>query len=656
MTSPSLRIGRFGLSEPVSYEPGAEEVAQAIHRHIGAFTGEWQPSTGDPGDVLIQLFAEMALEAGDGIRGMPEKSRVELLRVAGIDPLPATPARALVVFNANPTAPESVLIPQGFQLGARPATEGELVIFETERALRAAPGKIAELLAVRGSGFRDLTAQNNQPSTGFQPFGLRPRLGDALLLGLDGQNAPSGSIAIGVGLRRPSGSPRPVSDGGLYPVPTEPAVQLSWDALDAAKWLPLEPIRDETGQLSRSGVIELRLPDQFRPGRPTQLATGPLRRWIRVRLVAGEFGAPPIFDFVRINAVGATAGRTVFDEVLQPIERSNGRTFRLSQSPVLGGSLYLEVNDGSGFRSWRQVDDLLDSGPLDEVYVLDAASGTVTFGDDTHGRAVPEGLRQVRARAYRVGRIAAAIVKADAIKSLLGSVDAVSGVTNPRAAGGGDPQEGNDRTVRRGPDMIRTHRRTVLPADYELLALRSPGARVRRVHAMPGRHPAMTATVIPGVVGLLLVPPLEDGGLGGPPLPDEETLQNVVRHVTTRLAPVGVEVVAGAPVYHPVRIETQVRLATGIDQGLAITEILASLDTYLHPLTGGEDGEGWPFGAPLRYQGVLRRLLSLTPIQAVPRLSMIVDGRRVPRCQDRAIGPHDLLWPLSHLVMPVEAR
>jgi hypothetical protein len=39
---------------------------------------------------------------------------------------------------------------------------------------------------------------------------------------------------------------------------------------------------------------------------------------------------------------------------------------------------------------------------------------------------------------------------------------------------------------------------------------------------------------------------------------------------------------------------------------------------------------------------------------AVPRLSLIVDGRRVPPCEDRAIGPDDLLWPAGHLVIPAE--
>jgi hypothetical protein len=113
--------------------------------------------------------------------------------------------------------------------------------------------------------------------------------------------------------------------------------------------------------------------------------------------------------------------------------------------------------------------------------------------------------------------------------------------------------------------------------------------------------------------------------------------------------------VAVAAIYQKKRIEAQVRLREGIDQGAAVAAVLAKIDGYLHPLTGGDDGAGWPFGGRLRYESLLRRLLSLDNVLAVPRLSMIVDGRRVPPCEDRKIGEHDLLWPSRHLVIPVEA-
>jgi len=651
--SPALGPGsRFGLPEPETYPLDEPGLARAVRARVTAFTPEWHPLDDDPGVALIALFGQMGQETAECLRGLPEKMRVELLRVAGIDALPATPSRAMVVFNVAPAA-ESVLVPERFQLGARSDAGGEMVILETERALLAAPGKVAEVGAVRASAFRDLSKANDDPAVPFLPFGLRPRVGDALLLGLDGDNAPTGTLSIGVGVTRPPGAPRPVSEGGLYPVPLAPQLQLSWDVLDGARWVAAELIRDETWQLSRSGVVELRLPELFRPGRPPQSPQGPRRRWVRVRIVAGGFAAPPMLDFVRANAVSASAGRTVADEVLQPVP-GDERRFTFSQAPVLADRLVLEVNDGSGFRRWEQVESLVDQGPDREVFTLNPAGAEVTFGDGSSGRTVPEGVAQVRARSYRVGAAGGGPIKADAIKTMLASVSSVTGVTNPRPAGGGDPEETLAATVRRGPELVRARGRTVLPSDYELLALRSPGARVRRVHAMPGRHPAMPTALIPGVVGLLIVPPVEEGR-AGPPLPDEETLLNVARQVSARLAPAGVEIVTGAPAYHSVRIEAQVRLLEGADQGAAVADLLKALDAWLHPLTGGDDGSGWPFGGTLRYAELLRRLVSRETVVAIPRLSLIVDGRRVPPCADRPIGAHDLLWPAGHLILPVEA-
>jgi len=150
-----------------------------------------------------------------------------------------------------------------------------------------------------------------------------------------------------------------------------------------------------------------------------------------------------------------------------------------------------------------------------------------------------------------------------------------------------------------------------------------------------------------------VVPP-EEEGRDGPPMPDEQTLRNVARHVAAALAPAGVEIVAGAPVYHPVRIEAQVRIDRGLDQGAVVARQLEALRAYLHPLTGGDDETGWPFGWTLRYDALLRVLMASGEIIAVPRLSMIVDGRRVAPCGDREIGEDDLLWPAGALLFPVE--
>jgi predicted phage baseplate assembly protein len=642
--------GRFGLEDPVLYAGDDAAIAARVRARRAGFTPDWRPAgSTDPGEILVTLFGGMAARVADEVRGLPDKVRVEQLRVAALSALPATPATVLLVFGVDPAAPEPVAIPEGFEVGARGAG-GDLVVFETERDLVAVPGTLAAVLAVTGAAARDVTDQNTAAQPPFQPFGARPRPGDALLLGIDGQTPPGPSLAVGIGVTPPPRAPAPQS--GLEQATTGDSATLVWEALDGAAWVRAELVRDETMQLGRSGVVELRLPDRFRAGVPVEVAGGKPMRWVRARLAIGAFARPPQLDFVRINAVPATAARTVEDEVLEPVPNTQGRVFRLAHAPLLAGSLELQVDDGSGFQKWRAVESLAVAEPDEPVYTVDVAAGQVTLGDGLHGRPPPAGFRNVLAHRYQYGGGSAGAVAADTVKTLLGSAPSLQTVTNPRAASGGDDAEDLAGTVRRGPEILRARGRAVLPADYEVLALRVPGARVRRIHVMPGLHPAMPGAPIPGVVGVLVVPP-EDPGGSGPPVPDEQSLRAVARKLTADLAPAGVEVVAAAPSYHAVAVEAEIGPAPGSDHGVVFKAVMDALREYLDPLEGGEDGQGWPFGASVSYEAVLRRVLALKGVATVPHLSFVVDGVRLRRCEDVAIGPHDLVWPAGVLVYAV---
>jgi hypothetical protein len=81
---------------------------------------------------------------------------------------------------------------------------------------------------------------------------------------------------------------------------------------------------------------------------------------------------------------------------------------------------------------------------------------------------------------------------------------------------------------------------------------------------------------------------------------------------------------------------------------------MGMLDRYFHPLTGGDDREGWPFGGTLRYSTVLRLLTNVKGVRAVPRLNFVVDGFRIPACTDHAIAADGLFWPEGHQVIVAE--
>lgn len=667
--------------EPELAPADRRAILSEVRGRVRAYTPEWTGrQKGDPGVALAQLFAEMAEPVVKRLDMLPRKSLVEFLNVAGSSPQWATPAEALLEFTVSEGAPESVQIPAGFQAGARPATgEGDMVVFETEFSIFAAPSKLAKIFVQEGGLFAEVDPEAEEP---FRAFGDRPKAGRALVIGLSGAAQPSPFIALGFGMATTGRAPQPAASGGLLPAQAAAPPALRWEVLDGVSFRPAEVVRDETGGLVRGGVVELRLPRTWRPGAPEGLeGEDASLRWLRVRIAFGEYEESPLVSFVKLNVARASAARTIRDEILEHVSGSQGTRMRLSQTPVIPDSLILEVDDGglatdldafasdaaaaaaggdagetrSAFgRRWRRVESLADADADDEVYVLEPETGVVTFGDGVRGAALPKGFRNVRAPSYRVGGGAAGAVDAEEIKTLLSSAPFVTGVRNPLAATGGTDRESQADAIKRGPQEFRARGRAVTVADYALMALGSPGAQVRRAHAVSGLHPSLSGRPVPGVVGVYVVPP--DRGEGTPPTPDEASLAAVAEYLAETLAPVGVQVVAAAPRYHEVRALAGVIVDPAADASRVVRQLLEELDTYLHPLTGGEAGDGWPFGGTLQYAVLVRRLLGVAGVLAVPRLNFVIDGRRVLGCTDFTPEPHALLWPSGHEVVVLEGE
>jgi hypothetical protein len=126
----------------------------------------------------------------------------------------------------------------------------------------------------------------------------------------------------------------------------------------------------------------------------------------------------------------------------------------------------------------------------------------------------------------------------------------------------------------------------------------------------------------------------------------------VSNHLSETLAPLGVEVVVAAPRYHKIRVIAGVVIDPAADSSKTIRRLLSEIDTYLHPLTGGEDGQGWPFGGTLQYSVLVRRLLARTPgLLAISTLNFVVDGLRDLGCADVVPSANALFWPEVHDVI-----
>ncbi len=621
------------------------------------FTPTWTSQRiDDPGVALIAVYAEQHAAVAGALDDLPTKARVEHLIAAGVVRRAPRPLAATLVFEVSASAPGSVLVGEGFEVQGNDSA-GNSVTFETDRSLYAAAGKLSVLGRRTSGNVGALTIPTLDNPSKVYPFGLDPQPGVALYLGIEAQVAPTPQLAIGIYLAAIDGAPPPATAGGLVPPPGLDLPRLGWELFDGRSFNAAEVIRDETQSFTQSGVVELDVPPGMRPG--VQPGTDPTKPmyWVRCRLLAGEWPAPPAISAIAINVVPAHSGQTVRDEIVDTpvtVDPAQRRVLKLSRSPVLEGTLAVQIDEGgAALETWEPVADLSQVAPDERKFRFDPATGTLTFGDGRNGRPLPEGFRNVHAT-YRVA-VTGGTVAAKGISTLVGAAPFLASVANPLPATGGTTVETLEAALLRGPREIRARDRAVAAADYEILALRAPGADIRRAHAVGGLHPRFPGAAIPGVVGVFVVGNARDDGQ--PPLPSDATLHAVSDYLAT-WAPRGAEVTAVAPVFHSVRVEATFDLDRKVDVTETVHAVSQFLDRWFDPVRGGETGEGWPFGGTIEYSALIRKLLRTMggAVTAVPRLVFVVDGVRSRHCADVAIPAHDLLWPAAHELVALPRR
>jgi predicted phage baseplate assembly protein len=630
-------------------------LADAVRARTRRYTKRWLGAgrDDDAGEAFVRIFADMAAAVGRRVNRLPDRAAFELLRSAGVVPILGTPATTLVRFTVSTAAPAPVFIARGFRLGAPPAAgDLERVEFETTQDLHASPGTLARVLVQQGAFFSEVAATDPLAPGRIAPFATTVTRDRALWLGIESRVHPGRRLKLAIGAVARE-LPRPQS-AGMAAAPLPPPPVLAWEVLDGGRFVPATVVADETASLSKSGLCEIDTPRTWTPATPAGVAGEPLY-WLRVRMLSGSYEEAPDLGYVLLNCTRAAATVTLRNQVLEPLDGLEGVRWRLPRGPVVPGSLRLVVDDpaaalaGEATTAVWSEGELESAGPRDRVYELDAGDGVVTFGDGVRGQKLPFGFRHVRAESYRVAFGAESAIEAGTLTTLLSSAPLLLGAENPLAASGGQRAETAAEARLRGPDQIRAGGRAVVEADYGLIARQADGAVVTRAIGVANRHPALPGVPLAGVVGVLVLGRRREAG---PPLPSEEELLAVARHVSEHM-PTGIEVVASAPHFHAVTVEVAFVGRARIDAAAAVVAVKDELDRYFDPLHGGEDGLGWPFGGTIVYSALLRRLLSIGDVVGIERLTLTVDGRRVASCEDCALEPHALLWPGGHEVVLV---
>lgn len=616
---------------------------------------EWTDhNVSDPGVTLIETFAFMVDELLFRLNRVPDRLYVTYLDLLGVTLHPPTSAMADLTFWLSGPQDEPVTVPEGIEASTLRTEDDDAVVFATTRELVIPPRELAQVMTQQADTEGPLLRREELlAGAEFPCFGAPPRIDDVMMVGLN-DPAPSCTVALRF-------------DCDVQGVGVDPKVPpLIWEAWDGSGWASCEVEYDETGGLNRAGDIVLHVPPSHQASVVNRLRAG----WLRCRVVEAVEGYPfysasPTIKSASAFTIGGTVpgvhAETVLDEILGLSEGVAGQTFPLEQGPVVGGGppFVVEVAGGAGWQTWTEVDTFAGCDDEDRVFRLDRSGGEVHFGPAvrepdgsfTVYGAVPSKGVPIRVPRYRTGGGPRGNVAARAISVLRNTIPLVSRVENRRAATGGVAAETVDQAKVRGPLALRTRDRAVTVEDYEQLARRAaPG--ISRVRCVPASGPGDA-----GTVRVLVVPSaaIDDRGrLRFEDLvPSPDMLESVNDYIEPRRT-VGARVAVEPPFYQGVTV-----VAKLIARGRASTDdlkqsALLALNRYFNPVTGGPDGDGWPFGRPVQAGEVFAVLQNLNGTEYVDDVKLFaadpITGKRAEPVQRIQLDKNALAFSYEHQI------
>jgi predicted phage baseplate assembly protein len=546
----------------------------------------------DPGVTLIEAMAQMVDQLIYRLNRVPDLHYIKFLELIGVELRSPAAARGEVTFWLSAPQPQTVVVRVESQV-ATPRTDiHEPVVFSTTRALDIIPCSFAHA-ASQANDASPVDTTMTIGRGGFRAFAASPTPGDALLVGLT-EAVPSCAVLLRMDCT--------VSGRGVDP--RRPPVV--WEAWTDAGWVGCDLDSDHTGGLNKPGDVILHVPE----GHQTSLIARERGGWLRCRLVPAQPDQPtyvesPTILGIEAMTIGGTAptihAEAVHNEILGRSDGTQAQKFALQRRPVVASDApaTLTVISGENQQTWTEVPHFAMSGSTDLHFRIDSYSGEVQFGPavrsfdgglESYGAVPPMGAT-LRVDAYRTGGGQAGNVARGQVRVLKTSIPYVSRVENRAPAVGGAEAESLADAKARGPLLLRSRGRAVTAEDFEELA-RDVAPDAARVHcvAEPGAETGVRVLVVPHVasddLGRIAREDLD------PPWP---TLERISNSLDARRL-VGTRLLVQPPDYVWLTAVVSVSARPRFEPGEVRTEVLRALYRLYHPLFGGPDQKGWPFG------------------------------------------------------------
>jgi hypothetical protein len=642
-----------------------QEMVERIRLRIPAESGHaWTlHAPVDPGITLLELYAWLLEQRLYLMDQVPDPLVRGVLRLLGIDPpRPARPA-VTVLELAAAADPAPLTVPAGTEL--RRDLDGRELVLTTDEPVTLVP---AAGLRVTVGGV-DRTSELGRADaavTLFRPGGGPSDVRLELLVPATFDPPPDAVLSLLLELDGPGGiDPSWSPEAAAVP----PPASVVWSREDdAGRFRDLEPVADDgsgdlddgTGGLRRPGIVRIRYPDAWRPRQGSGSAA--VSRVLRIRVEHPTFSSPPRLRAVTVNVVSVRhrrtiepsgSGRSALDAQVAAWLPLPGCELEIPDAAGTllddAGSVNLQLREKGGTEhEWRSTDDLTFHGPDDRVFLIDRERGMLRFGDGLTGR-IPVPSRR------RDGEPPVLRIRYDLGGGTGGNVGArrrfagggIVGSSRVAAAWGRDSETVTAARARAAGALLRRHR-AVTTDDHEHIALETPGVALARAHVAVGHRPDAPCVAVTGATTVFVVPTVprdrgDDPDRIAAPEPDPGVLAAVQDRLdAARL--LGSEVFVRGPRYRRMSLAVEV---SGEAAGARWPRdrLRDALTRYLDPLAGGEQGLGWPFGAPLRPSDLLGRAqAALGDAVVVRSVAIGLDGEEPTEdCDDIALPAHDLV-------------
>jgi predicted phage baseplate assembly protein len=590
-----------------------QDIVDEAKRLIPTFTPEWtNHNLSDPGVALIELFAWMSEMLLFRLNQVPDRLYTKFLDLVGIEPYPSSAAKTDLTFWLSSVQYEPVFVPAGTQVGTPLADRESPILFTTLEDLHIVQPMLSAAVTTKAEDqdlVLDVWDDLQYPLTTTACFASEPNPlpGDAINFGFD--TSLAGNVV------------RLDIDASIEGIGVDPSrPPLLWQVWGDGAWVAATVHEDTTGGLNRQGAITLLVPMAHDP-----LTLGGDRKyWLRAALAIADtaqgqtnYQASPRIRGIAARSLGGTVAAEHAEhagpEVVGRSDGSSDQRFTLRHRPVLQRSRdeIVRITVDGVTEEWLEVQDFAASDRTDKHVVWDSSSGTIRFGPSIrypdgrtvqHG-AIPPGGAHVAVSGYRYGGGASGNVGANTLTAMQTTIPYIGAVTNLVAASGGVDPETVENAKLRGPMTLRTGQRAVTAHDFERLTLEASPA-VARARCLPPARPG-------GPVRILVVPEnkkssrtlvLDDFALS------DELIGTIAAHLDERRV-VGTTIEIGTPYYQGVTVAALLRNRTASPAPIVKERCLSALYEFVNPLTGGPQGNGWPFDSDLN-SAIITQLLS----------------------------------------------